>query len=608
MSWSGIRRKHMGQFQIMLIISYCIITLIPIVSALLIFEFHLYNQTKDNYENILEQFSNRSNIIVDDFFSNISRNTFFYITNTTLTKIIDKPYVQNELEYYEDHTSMRKAMDQIVLMNGSIAGITLSAFNGTAYSSTAANDSNMDRLLQGVSKSELVKGKVVVTNPYTESDNPNKLLSIIRYLTDLDTSGKKEGLVKVDINFQTIENMLGGISGSFEEKIGTFIVADQDVIHLSRIDTLQYQDILSIIPLLEQEETQDNNFTLMKMNNKGNFLLYISRIKSTNWIMVHFIPEAIIEEAFQKSVLQYVPVSIITLIVAFLLAIIFSKYFFKPINRVRKAMKLVDSGTLEHIVDDESRNDELGQLVRSYNAMIHRLVKSRETENNANQLQRKAEINMLQSQINPHFLYNTLNVIQSISELHRIEDISNITKSLASLYRYNLKSKEIVTIENELEQIKNYISIQQIRFVDKVKVIYEIDEEILQCQILKFLIQPIVENSFFHGLERKDGHGTLTLTIKKDRQSILICVADDGVGMNEQEVIELNSSLRDWKNSEDVDGTRYIGLRNVCSRIKYVYGDEYWINVSSRPNEGTSVEIKLPVETETIDYEYIDRR
>ena len=137
--------------------------------------------------------------------------------------------------------------------------------------------------------------------------------------------------------------------------------------------------------------------------------------------------------------------------------------------------------------------------------MINRIKQSREAEKISYSLQKKAELKMLQAQINPHFLYNTLNAIYAIAQIYRVPEISNMAKSLSELYRYNVKFGEVVEIRKELEQIKNYINIQQIRFPGKFNVTYQIDPDVLSQKMLKFLIQPIIENSFFHGLEPKIG-------------------------------------------------------------------------------------------------------
>ena len=250
------------------------------------------------------------------------------------------------------------------------------------------------------------------------------------------------------------------------------------------------------------------------------------------------------------------------------------------------------------VVDDEKREDEVGRLVQSYNLMMSRLKESREKEIISTQLQKQAEMKMLQTQINPHFLYNTLNTISSIAELYRIEPISVMTKSLSSMYRYNVKSKDHVTIQSELEQIKNYISIQQIRFFNKFKVIYEIDENLLPYKILKFLLQPIIENSFYHGLEPKGGTGTLQLSLKKQGHTIYIKVQDDGMGISEQRLEEIHRSFLSSARIGIQEPMNHIGLQNVYARIRNHYGDEYWLRITGKVNEGTCVEILIPAELE----------
>lgn len=597
----GAGRTYVSSFQVKLLLSYVIIILIPVLSAFLIFGFQLYNQTRASYEKILHQFSDRASTTVDDFFANITRNTFFYITNNSLTKIIEKPGAANELEFYEDFLTMRKAMDQIVLMNGSIAGVTLSALNRTVYSSTAAYDSNLERLVRQVPQSELHKGKAVATSPYEDQDSPNKLVSILRYLSDLDTTPvRKSGYVKVDVKFQTIEQMLGGLSTSNTE-IGTMVIAPRgnqaELIYLTKHAPAGHRELLSRWTELIGASDMENEPIRLHLGGDS-YAVAVSRIESTGWLMAHYIPESVIRTAFQRSISNYAIISAAVLLIALMLAVGFSKYFFQPIHRVRTAMKLVDTGTLEQIVKDDGRKDELGQLVRGYNAMIRRLVASREREQTANRLQRRAELNRLQAQINPHFLYNTLNIISSIAELHRVGEISAMSRSLASLYRYNLKSKEIVTIASELEQLRHYIGIQQIRFFDKVKVNYDIDESLLQCRIPKFLIQPVVENSFQHGLETKEDEGTLTLSIRRMNHSIRIQITDDGIGMDQRQVRSLNEALAGWELEQTEPDTTSIGLGNVGARIKYMYGSSYGLQVSSKLHEGTRVTMTIPAEEE----------
>ncbi|TCZ77224.1 HAMP domain-containing protein [Paenibacillus albiflavus] len=589
-----------SSFQVKLLLSYSIIILIPVLSALLLSGFKFYYQTKGKYEDFLEQLNTRTNVTVNDFISNIARNSYFYLTDTRLQTILNKNYQQENLELLEDANYMMRAMDQIVLMNGYIAGVTVIAPNNRIYNSTSAYTWDLEPIIERVTKQALQKGKIIVSSPYASSSmngNP-KLLSIVRYLSDLNLKNNMEGYVKVDIHYKSFRNLIDGISDS-NLQLTTVVMADGKMIYPANdspnaSNDAEWQQLLSQI-----ESKKNTGEKIVQFRMKDETYLFASTVnETTNWNIIQYIPLHVVEDNFLNNTHNYLILSLLTLIIAFFLALFFSRRFIKPIHKLRKAMKRVDSGNMDQVVLNIRMTDEIGQLIDSYNAMILRLKQSREMEILSNRLQKRAELNMLQAQINPHFLYNTLNVIHSIAELNRLNEISVMAKSLASLYRYNIKNNDDVTIEKELEQIKNYINIQQIRFLSKFNVIYEIDTELYPYKILKFLLQPLVENAFYHGLEPKGGKGTLRLSITKRGHSLHICIEDDGVGISEQKLAELNAIFEHPFQVDAIDTKVNFGLRNVHARIKNFYGDEYWIRVSSTPHLGTCFEIKIPAEKE----------
>ena len=588
-----------SSFQRKLIFSYIIIILIPVISALFIFGFDFYNQTRRNYEDIMNQLNKRTNLVVSDFFSNISRTSYFYITDNRLKRILEKKSNLNSLEFIEDSNYMQQAMDQVLLMNGQLVGMTITGMNGRIYSSTGANAGYLNALLGEIPKEKLKEGKIFVTGAY-ESKFPNnlgKVVSIVRYLSDLDGLKEQSVHVKLDIRFKLIENLFGGVTETNRE-VGTIVVAGDKLIYNSIEYSFDDQTIKRILSQIEINREKQADDLVQLMIGGENYLFTETLNEQTGWSIIQYVPSRIIDSAFKKNVSNYVVISLLCLSSACIIAILYSRRFFKPIYNLIKMMKFVDSGSLDQMVDDEKREDEVGRLVQSYNLMMSRLKESREKEIISTQLQKQAEMKMLQTQINPHFLYNTLNTISSIAELYRIEPISVMTKSLSSMYRYNVKSKDHVTIQNELEQIKNYISIQQIRFFNKFKVIYEIDENLLPYKILKFLLQPIIENSFYHGLEPKGGTGTLQLSLKKQGHTIYIKVQDDGMGISEQRLEEIHRSFLSSARIGLQEPMNHIGLQNVYARIRNHYGDEYWLRITGKVNEGTCVEILIPAELE----------
>ena len=212
-----------------------------------------------------------------------------------------------------------------------------------------------------------------------------------------------------------------------------------------------------------------------------------------------------------------------------------------------------------------------------------------------------AEYLALQNQINPHFLYNTLEGIRSEALIEGVDSIANMTEALATFFRYTISNVDkLVTLEAEINNVKNYYKIQQFRFGDKLELSMDFEvndyEEILQWKIPKLTLQPIFENAIFHGVERKIGKGILNLKVSATSQRLIIIISDNGVGMEEERVKKLNQKLRGatLEYMKEDGGEKGIALLNVNNRIKLIFGDEYGIYIYSKIGAGTDVEITLP--------------
>lgn len=216
---------------------------------------------------------------------------------------------------------------------------------------------------------------------------------------------------------------------------------------------------------------------------------------------------------------------------------------------------------------------------------------------------RQSKINSLQSQINPHFLYNTLECIRSEAVCQDCDSIAKMAKALASFFRYSISRKEnVVTVQDELNNIEHYIMIQNYRFENKFLFEVEIDPEdkkACTCQIPKMTIQPIVENAIFHGLETKQGECRVVIRIRMTENLILLMVSDNGIGMNETQLKKLREGLEKEREREE-EGSAHgngIALYNVNQRLKLLFGEGYGLHVYSIEGEGTDVEIQMPVRT-----------
>lgn len=223
--------------------------------------------------------------------------------------------------------------------------------------------------------------------------------------------------------------------------------------------------------------------------------------------------------------------------------------------------------------------------------------------NSVNVLKNKqAEYLALQNQINPHFLYNTLEAIRGDAICEGMHNIADTTKALATFFRYTITEVGyLVTLEDELENIENYFTIQQYRFGEKLDMKINFPEdhlELMQVQLPKLTLQPLIENAISHGLECKVGVGTITIDIDYTKETLTIHVRDDGVGIEEEELLRLNQMfLRQDKNpmSEERSQRGSIALGNVNSRIKLLFGEDYGIHINSILGMGTQVEVRLPL-------------
>lgn len=285
-------------------------------------------------------------------------------------------------------------------------------------------------------------------------------------------------------------------------------------------------------------------------------------------------------------------------ILLFLVLIFFFLYIYKPMIKQQNAIRqLKDAGSEESLHMGVSEDVMAEDIYELLDVIRH----SMEREHAEFLLRQQSQYAELQNQINPHFLYNTLETIRGQAVIDDNYIIADMTEALAKYFRYNIsKNNDVVTVEQELENISNYIQIQQYRFQDRFAFrIYNHvpEEEYTSCMIPKMTLQPIVENAIFHGMEQKIEKGHLYIHIEASEERLMIIVADDGMGMDEETLEKLNRKLQNADGvSELSEKSRHngIAMENVNSRLRLLYGSDYGLRVSSTRNLGTEVEITLP--------------
>jgi sensor histidine kinase YesM len=288
--------------------------------------------------------------------------------------------------------------------------------------------------------------------------------------------------------------------------------------------------------------------------------------------------------------------SLILISINVLIIFIFVRKVYRPIMNVEGALHAIVGGETDLKLAKVQKGNELYPVYNDIDSLIVRLKQLIDSEYTAGIMKKQAEIDALQSQINPHFLYNTLESIRGQAIVEEVEGIEKMVKALADIFRYSITNKNaMVKLEEELKNIDNYLNIQQFRFENKFIVIKEIEEDTKSCLIPKLIIQPLVENAIIHGLETKPGKGTIMISSSSTTDSIIISVEDDGEGMDKDTLEAINECLArgvSLKNSKDIKVG--LGLININERIKLIFDSSFGLKIYSIKQVGTKVELRIP--------------
>ena len=277
----------------------------------------------------------------------------------------------------------------------------------------------------------------------------------------------------------------------------------------------------------------------------------------------------------------------IVLFVAAFTGMILSQVLAKPAKELTKAMKAFEKNAENYTYTQVRGTEELMMLSDSFDHMVRRIQKLMEQVRQEEITLRKTELKALQAQINPHFLYNTLDAIAWLCEEGRNKDAEDMVTALAKLFRISIsKGHELITIEKEIQHAQSYLRIETFRYKNQFTYTFDVDENCLGYLCNKITLQPIIENAIYHGLNRMVDEGEITIRIREDGDDIILSVEDNGIGMTEEQCQEI---LR--KEPGDRTG---IGIKNVNDRIKIYFGEEYGLTITSELDEGTCVDIRMP--------------
>ncbi|WP_341877985.1 sensor histidine kinase [Defluviitalea saccharophila] len=575
-----LKQKVHLSFFAKLYICFAVISIVPVLSfSILAYTF--------SFQNFMVDLKRQSNTILENSIANLEQTIKEYEMAISYFSLDDEVIgiLSSDEILEEKHTTLYQKM--YILLAGKSASVTMHVVkaDGTFNLSTSFLPDIYDvqdhpdwGIFRALNRSE---GMIVYPNHFISPFGKTYCMTIAH---NIKKDGKIIGYCMIDIPeevFRTIftsSGMMQSVSYTVIDK--NYYILYDDIFNTN--DKFLNSDLRNL--LLSSRSTK--SFDLEKPKR----LVTWKEMKGD-------IPFIIISSVgVDLVVMNNNYIAITTLIVATVaillclgLSPVIVRALTRPLNQIVEVMKKVQQGDTTARVPVQ-KDDEFGFIADHFNMTLDKLNILYETNLEKQNRLRLSEIKALHAQINPHFLYNTLDSIKWLAKLNGVEDIVIMVSQLGRLLKNSINNQDdTIPIREEINLVKSYLSIQKIRYGDKFEVDIRVDEDIMDCVVPKFIIQPLVENAIIHGIENKIGNAKLVIKGTKEEDTIIFEIIDDGIGINEEDLGKLKQA-----DYEGDDHKESIGIKNVDKRIKLYYGQEYGLDIKSKENVGTTTRITMP--------------
>lgn len=477
--------------------------------------------------------------------------------------------------------------------NPSIVGIYIIGNNGKSISE---NDGvyyiKQKKLDQNLTYNEVINnddGVSILSGhipDYTENNNNGQVISVAQVIKEKVTH-EVVGIMIIDLDISLIKDLCRSV------KIGDsgyFFILNRngEPVFNPGKDYNLYKKEYDWNKVL----SKDGGQTISKIHNKK-YLIVNNVFAKTEWQIIGQVPlNEIMKGAYDLRNIT-IMILMVCIILIFIMMIFISDNLTRPIRNLRRTMKLAEMGNLEVRAVCKS-NDEIAELCTAFNKMIIEIKQLLDDSIKEHEELKKSELKLLQSQINPHFLYNTLDAILWLAEAKENAKVIELVDALSKFFRIALsKGRDYISVGDEVEHCRSYLIIQKIRYEDVLDYEIEISEEIINLMVLKLILQPIVENAIYHGIKNKRGGGKISLKGYLNGASVIFEVIDGGIGIGDERLKQIQEELESDQSLSEIK-KRGFGLYNVDRRIKLYYGREYGVSISSEYGNGTVVRISIP--------------
>lgn len=430
--------------------------------------------------------------------------------------------------------------------------------------------SNRPYFIEGLSTSE----EYLFSNPVL-SKTDNSVITILHY--PLRNEQGHYGFINAAINLHHLTDIVSNID--FYE--GESFIMDTSSNLYTKVQTISAQDTENIMNNVMLHLDTTSSFSLDK------YTYYYTKIPANeNWYLCTKVETANLTKETSSFILMLTSLLVLFTLITIVVCIYLSRSITKPISNLNETIQKASSNL--QIVADQSDIEEINSLSHSFNQLIQKIDNLLKKIKEDAKLQRQSEIKVLQAQINPHFLYNTLDALNWKALQHQDAEMTTLIRSLCDFYRISLSNgDEFIPIKDEIKHVECYLKIQSIRFKNQFTYDLEVESHLLSMYCLKILLQPLIENAITHGLRPLDHPGKIHIRIFTQENNIIMTVEDNGVGMSDQMLDEVNNGLSN-------QALHKYGLYNINQRIRLTYGETYGIHIQSQLNSGTKVTVTIP--------------
>ncbi|WP_244208931.1 cache domain-containing sensor histidine kinase [Paenibacillus ferrarius] len=475
----------------------------------------------------------------------------------------------------------------IVASRNDIASILFAGSNGALVSDrTGSEFKPFSELVaqEWYAKASKGSGEVTISSSHVQHLYPDEYKWVVSISKQMPNPlpGAASGVLLVDLNYNVINDLCNQIQLG---QRGYVFILDQTgdlIFHPQQqliYSGLKFEDIPTLMQAKEgtfyTQETESNK-------------IYTVSTTSFGWKIVGVTYAGDLIGNKKEMQLTSLMWGGIALIIALTISILLSITLTRPIKQLEVHMKQVEKGDFDIRVDVEGAN-EISKLSRTFNLMIAKIKELMNQTLEDQEVKRISELKALQAQIQPHFLYNTLDSIIWMAEMEKVDEVVTMTSALSKLLRSSIsKGEELIPIAVELQHIQNYLTIQNIRYRNKFTYAIEVDSDLLSSSILKIILQPLVENAIYHGMKHLPERGHIRITGRRIGGMIELKVIDNGVGMSEEQLKGLTLKTRQTESGKG------FGLHNVNHRIQLYFGELYGLQFESELEEGTTVTVRIP--------------